>query len=110
MRSIELQCAVAHWRISRFPDAQLRICGLRQKAHPGMTVISDFFHSTCRSAPGPFVVPDSETVPRARGPRLASMREFFDALHVYRYLAPAQSWPDASADGGHAQAGRPGDQ
>jgi hypothetical protein len=25
MRSIELRCAIAHRRISRFPDAQLRI-------------------------------------------------------------------------------------
>ncbi len=27
MRSIELWCAIAHLRISRFPDAQVRICG-----------------------------------------------------------------------------------
>src|SRR6202035_1220945 len=37
MRSIELRCALAHRRISRFPDAQLRICGLVLTDHPGMT-------------------------------------------------------------------------
>src|SRR5437879_725555 len=37
MRSIELRRAIAHLRISRFPDAQLRICGLVLTHHPGMT-------------------------------------------------------------------------
>jgi len=37
MRSIERWCAIAHLRISRFPDAQLRICGLVLTDHSGMT-------------------------------------------------------------------------
>jgi hypothetical protein len=30
----ELRCAIAHLRISRFPDAQLRICGLILRTIP----------------------------------------------------------------------------
>src|SRR5579872_1278954 len=40
MQSIELRCAIAHRRISRFPDAQLRIWGLVPTHHPGMTGLS----------------------------------------------------------------------
>ena len=69
-----------------------------------------FFASPCRSAAGRFVVSNSETVPRAGG-RGSPQPGSFPMRFMYIVTSPQPNRrPDAGADGGHAQAGRPRDQ